>query len=223
MELHVEALFTHDRRLRLRDVNEPWPGAAPAARFFLGRTVEGTAICRFRHDVPDLLVEQMEERVADETVDYREKPKHFEAYLSLLQAEQFTMGPCYLVPAELTPTMQTVRVTRENVTELSRGGFEWLVSEIDYAQPCIALVRDGRAVSVCRSVRIAPRAHEAGLDTLERYRGNGYAAEVVAGWAAAVRETGCLPLYSTSWDNRASRSVARKANLVLYGANFTVT
>ncbi|MFB0844948.1 kasugamycin N-acetyltransferase AAC(2')-IIb [Paenibacillus oleatilyticus] len=224
MEMHVEAMFTHDRNMRIRTINEPWPGEPLAPRFFLGRTIEGSALCRFRYDVPETLARQLEELCADESVvrDFQTKPKHFEAYTNLLQSERFTMGPCYLIPHTTVPTMDVVGVTRENMTELLRGGFEWLISEIDYAQPCIALVREGRAVSVCRSVRITARAHEAGLETLEEFRGRGYAADVVAGWAKAVRNTECIPLYSTLCDNLSSQNVARKSGLSFYGVNFTI-
>lgn len=133
------------------------------------------------------------------------------------------MGPCFLVPDEIVPSIQVIGITRENSTELLHGGFEWLNSEIDYAQPCIALVCEGRAVSICRSVRITSKAHEAGLETLNEFRGRGYAAAVVAGWAIEVRKLEAVPLYSTSWDNAASRSVATKSALSFYGANFTVT
>lgn len=225
MEFHVEALFTHDQNMRLRTINEPWPGEVPAPRFFLGRTTEGSTICRFRYDVPEMLVEQLEGLCADEPIvcDFQTKPKHFEAYMDILQGERFTMGPCFLVPRETAPSMQVVSITRNNMTELLSGGFEWLASEIDYAQPCIALVCENRAVSICRSVRITSRAHEAGLETLDEFRGRGYAAAVVAGWAMAVRKTGRVPLYSTSWENIASQSVARKSALSFYGVNFTVT
>lgn len=225
MELHVEALFMHDRNMRLRTINEPWPGETAAPRFFLGRTSEGTAVCRFRYDVPDTLVEQLERLCAGEQVrtELQAKPKHFEAYMNLLQGEEFTMGPCFFVPVEAEPAVQVVSITREKGTEWLRGGFEWLISEIDYAQPCVALVRDSRAVSICRSVRITSKAHEAGLETLDAYRGKGYAAAVVAGWATAVRKAGRLPLYSTSWDNLASQRVAKKMSLSFYGVNFTIT
>ncbi|MCQ6563314.1 kasugamycin N-acetyltransferase AAC(2')-IIb [Paenibacillus mendelii] len=225
MELHVEALFTHDQNKRLRIINEPWPGEAPAPRFFLGRTIEGTTLCRFRHDVPEMLIEEVERLCADEPVvrDFQTKPKHVESYMDLLQGERFTMGPCFLIPAEAATALQTVSITKENMTEYLRGGFEWLTSEINYVQPCTALICEGRAVSICRSVRITPKAHEAGLETLEEFRGRGYAAAVIAGWAAAVRQTGVVPLYSTSWDNRASQRVAGKSALFWYGVNFTIT
>jgi len=226
MELHVEALFTHDQNMRLHTINEPWPGEALAPRFFLGRTIEGTAICRFRYDVPDVLVKQLEGLCADEPnlSDFQLKPKHFEAYMNLLHGERFTMGPCYLVPVpdEAASSSKMVSITQANSMELLHGGFEWLISEIDYAQPCIALVYESRAVSICRSVRITSRAHEAGLETLDEFRGKGFAAAVVAGWAKAVRSIGSVPLYSTSWENVASQSVARKSALTFYGANFTI-
>ncbi|MFD0681916.1 MULTISPECIES: kasugamycin N-acetyltransferase AAC(2')-IIb [unclassified Paenibacillus] len=225
MELHVEALFTHDQNRRLRTINEPWPGEDPAPRFFLGRTIEGTAFCRFRYDVPEILIEKLEKLGADESIvsDFQTKPKHFETYIKLLQGERFTMGPCFLVPGEAAQTMHTVSITRDNMTEFLRSGFEWLTSEIDYVQPCIALVYEGRAVSICRSVRITSRAHEAGIETLDMFRGKGYAAAVVAGWAMAVRKLECIPLYSTLWGNLASQSVARKSALSFYGVNFTVS
>ncbi|MCC2685476.1 MAG: hypothetical protein K0R75_2375 [Paenibacillaceae bacterium] len=225
MEFHVRALFTHDRNMRLRKVNEPWAGEAPAPRFFLGRTIEGTALCRLRYDVPEGIVEQLAELCADEPAvwDFQAKPKHFDEYMNLLQGERFSMGPCFVIPEEAAPIERVVRITEENCSEFRLDGFEWLAQEIDCVQPCVALVDEGRVVSVCRSVRITPEAHEAGLETIEAYRGRGYAAGVVAGWAAAVRAGGVLPLYSTSWDNLASQSVARKAGLIFYGVNFIIT
>lgn len=224
MELHVEAMFTHDRSLRIHAVNEPWPGDRPAPLFFLGRTVDGAAVRRFRYDVPDSLIGELEALCADEpdADGCPALPKHFEAYRRLLRAEHYTAGPCFLIPECTALPPQTVGMTRSNVAELACGGFEWLSEEIEYVQPCAAVVRDGRAVSICRSVRVTPQAHEAGLETLEAYRGQGFASAAVAGWAAAVRSRGSVPLYSTSWDNMSSQRVAGKSGLVLYGASFTI-
>jgi RimJ/RimL family protein N-acetyltransferase len=89
----------------------------------------------------------------------------------------------------------------------------------------IAVVRSdsGEVVSVCHSARSTPEAAEAGVETARNYRGYGYAPAVVLAWAAAVLDEGRLPLYSTDWTNRASRSVARKLGRVIYGEDCHVT
>lgn len=227
LELHVHALFALNPDLRLRTINEPRGDGGPAPRFFLGRTPEGN-LWRFRHDVPDTLVEQLEALCQAEPVsaDVSAEPRHRGRYLDLLQAhapiQEVHLGPAYLVPPVTKPPADVVAVTREN-PGLLRGGFDWLIPGIADEQPCLALVRGGRALSVCRSVRITPQAHEAGIETLEAFRGRGHAVEALAGWAAAVRRMGCVPLYSTDWGNAASLRVAKKAGLALYGVTFAVT
>ena len=226
MELHVEALFTHDASQRLLTVNEPHGNGALAPRFFLGRTQAGS-VRRFRSDVPDPLVEQLEVLCADEKTsgELLRKPQHFEKYIRLLQShatiQELWMGPAYRVPVEATPPAHAVGITDQNA-DLLRGGFEWLIPRIEDEQPCLAIVREGAAVSICRSVRITSRAHEAGVETLDVFRRRGYASEVVIGWARAVHEMGCVPLFSTSWENVLSQGVARKLALALYGVTFHV-
>ncbi|NBD24904.1 GNAT family N-acetyltransferase [Paenibacillus sp. T1] len=224
MELQAEALYAHDSKGSLLTINEP--GGGPAPRMFLGRTIQGTTVCRFRHDVPDDLVRRLEALCAEDgRGDLRSTPRHFDSYMYLLDAQVYTMGPAYLVPVDLADerpvASNPVTVTRQNA-ELLAGDFDWLIPEVDDAQPCIAAVSDGRAVSVCRSVRIASRAHEAGLETLPEFRGQGYAAAVVAGWAEAVRRADRIPLYSTFWDNHSSRRVAQKLGLACYGTDFVI-
>ena len=94
--------------------------------------------------------------------------------------------------------------------------------ELAAAEPMLALVEDGAAVSLCFSARLTERVAEAGVNTLEGYRGRGYAPTVVTAWAQAIRATGRVPLYSTSWDNAASRAVARKLGLIQYGADLSL-
>jgi len=60
------------------------------------------------------------------------------------------------------------------------------------------------------------------VDTLEAFRGRGHASRVVAAWAIAVRETGRVPLYSTSWGNLASQGVARRLGLGLFGVDLSL-
>lgn len=229
MTIHVEASFTHDASQRILLVNEPWLNdaeRAPAPRFFLGRTTEGH-VWRFRSDLPSQLVDRLEALCSREPVmtNLGEKPAHLEAYLRLLEehepVERVGAGPAYRVPLRAAPPAQPVPITDSNAGVL-RDGFEEMAAELATAQPFFGILQGGCAVSICRSVRITPRGHEAGVETLDDFRGRGYAGDVVARWAVAVDAMGCVPLYSTSWENTASQNVAKKLGTICYGVAFGV-
>lgn len=228
METHVRALFTLDERARLLRVNEPGGGdAAIAPRLFLGRTRRGN-LRRFRADLAGALVEELEALCADEPVcdEPRGLPRHADEYARLLGAHapllEQEAGPAYRFAEYAEPSRMTVALTETDARVLG-GGFEKLIDELREWQPFLAVVEEGRAVSVCRSVRVTREAHEAGVETLPEFRGRGYARDVTAAWARAVRTRGAEPLYSTSWENTASQAVARKLRLVRYGADFHIT
>jgi predicted GNAT family acetyltransferase len=86
----------------------------------------------------------------------------------------------------------------------------------------VVSLAEGRAVSVCASVRIAPTAHEAGVETVSDHRRRGHAVAAVRAWAREVETGGALPLYSTSWDNHASRAVAARVGGELFGWEYCV-
>ena len=94
----------------------------------------------------------------------------------------------------------------------------WVSSATPAMQP-LSVVRNssGEVVAVCHSARSTPMAAEAGVETAQEYRGRGFAGAAVLGWAAAVQAEGRLPVYSTRWVNQASRSVARKLGLIMFG------
>jgi predicted GNAT family acetyltransferase len=94
---------------------------------------------------------------------------------------------------------------------------------VTLSAPLFAIIVDGRAVAVCGSVRHTPPAHEAGVETVLEFRRRGFAAEVVASWAGAVRAAGVTPLYSTSWTNTPSQAVARKLGLICFGSDLHLT
>ena len=226
MKRHAQALFTHDDRGRLRLVNEP--DGAEAPRFFLGRTAAGN-IWRFRFNLPEGLAEQLEAVCLEEptAADLRQGPAHFNEYLSLLEThspvQKFETGPAYVFPDSVArPSREAVTVTRENRDVLSAGLEEW-IPDVPHRRPFLAILHEGRAVSVCCSVRITSEAHEAGVETLDAYRGRGYGADVVAQWAHEVRNMGRTPLYSTSWENVSSQRVAKRLGLRQYGVDFHVS
>jgi RimJ/RimL family protein N-acetyltransferase len=226
IEIQANTLFTHDERGRVHTVNEPDGKAAP--RFFMGRTKDGH-VWRFRDDLPEEVVSQLEALCATEPIphDLRAPPVHLEAFKQALQAhapiQSVESGPAYRFPDEVKPPahVAATRMTRDNAAWL-QPHFAYLVPWLDVMPPVFAIVQGGRAVSVCFSSRIPTVADEAGVETVEAYRGKGYAPAAVAGWAIAIRELGRIPLYSTDWDNLASQSVARKLGLVMYGADLSI-
>jgi hypothetical protein len=227
MSIHVRALFTHNAESRLLLVNEPDSPIAPAPRLFLGRTRIGN-IWRFRADLPENLIQEIDTLCTDEppvNAEFKRPPRHFERYVRLLEkhgsVENVLTGPAYCFPKNILPSRQLLSIA-ENDAERLHGGFEDLVAELPAWQPFVALIEGNRAVSVCRSVRITPEAHEAGVETLPAFRGKGYAKDAVAEWAQRVSAVGAIPLYSTSWENNASQAVARKLGLECYGADFQI-
>ncbi len=227
LDLHLRALFVHGDRGRVVTRNALDRGVAP--RFFLGRTPDGNR-WRFRDDVPEDLAARLESLAADEPVaaDLREPPRHDARYRDLLAGHgtvrEAWSGPAYRFPAALPAAAgDAVPLTAGNATLLLGGDLEPWREDVGHSEPLIALVPDGRAVSVCGSVRITREAHEAGVETSAAARGHGFAVTVVAAWARAVREVGAEPLYSTSWENTASQAVARKLGLIPYASDYWLT
>jgi hypothetical protein len=221
MRMHVEALYTHDARLRIQAINQWSGGTAPL--FFLGRTDEG-AIRRFRTDVPDDLAATVESFREDDARTRR--PAHEFDYIRMfatyVATERPWLGPAFHLASSAAPSVRCVAIDATN-SELLRGGFEAWLPDVPHCRPFIAVIEGGRAVSICASVRITPLAHEAGVETLSAQRGKGHAVGVVAGWAEAVRALGAMPLYSTSWDNAPSQRVAEKVGASMFGVDFHIT
>lgn len=225
MRFHIEALFTHDAAGNLDRVNESNGAAAP--RLFVGRTVDGV-VRRFRHDVgPDVRREVdaalHEEHLERHTLDARMDASRYQAILGRVAPVQQTwQGPAFVFPDEIPTSTDAVRVTHENA-QLLRPYLESWLSDVGVSGPMYAVVVDGHAVAVCASVRQTSMAHEAGVDTVVSFRGRGFAGQVVAAWARAVRDDSLIPLYSTSWENDASRAVARKLGLAQFGSDLHIT
>lgn len=97
-----------------------------------------------------------------------------EEYLRLPDAKEADYGPCYWIP-ELPMPDDVVFLNQENIQSFLPDAFSWLAQEISYVLPCAAVIQNGQAVTICRSVRISNEAAEAGLETLFVYRGRGYA------------------------------------------------
>lgn len=216
----TEALFrVADGRMTV--VNEPWEAEKPAPRAFLGATLDGRKAAWFRNDVADEAVARVTAlfQAAPAVAPGDCAPANAGAYLAALGADKFTFEWCYRVDEDALPAGSAcASIDGRNATALSGAWFDWLPPEVDFEQPCMAVMRGGAIASLCRSVRRHGAIHEAGIETHPAHRGQGLALIALGGWARAVWDLGGVALYSHRGDNGASRRVAEKAGLVRYGA-----
>ena len=191
------------------------------------RTSQGN-VWRYRHDLPRDVVRALEAVASTERVrtDFREQPASLALYRGLLDGhapvEDVYVGPAFRFPAEAIPAGDAELIHADN-SELLRPYFPDWLPVVDECRPYLAIVRDNVAVSVCHSARRSARAAEAGIETHRDFRMQGYATAAVAGWSEAVRDEGLIPLYSTSWENGPSLSVARPLGLIVYCENLHLT
>jgi len=229
---HLDSLYLSDARGRLTGINQ-WDGG-PVPRFHLVRAPERNA-WRFRADLDPALIGALEALCQAEPVggDLHADPRLADDALELLNRaspiEAIWRGPAYAFPPDppfeadlpFTADGRVVAVTPDNAALLTRWLPDWL-PDVAHRQPFLAAIEDGAATAVCASVRITARTHGAGVETHPSFRRRGMARRVVSAWAHAVRRQGAEPNYSTSWDNVASQSVARRLGLSLIAADFHV-
>jgi hypothetical protein len=228
METYIATGYSTNADGRLQFVNEPGDAYAPP-RFVMGRTSEGN-LWRFRYDLPIDLIRELEHLCQAEpvSIEYEGQPHGAEAIRAVLQAykpiEVEERGPVYLIPDGIPVPNNVVSISDANVHVLKKG-FPWrgpLPTTFEIG-PFTGTIIEGFAVSLCYCARLATQAASAGVDTLEQFRGHGYAAGAVAGWAAEVRRRGLLPMYGTFWENHASRRVIQKLGMLHFGEKWCIT
>ena len=215
-ELCLRTRYVFDEDGRIVSTREPSPGRGPA--FILVRGAAGCAWAIHR-DVEPKAADEVESLTAEEPPisDLRTPPVHAERYMSLVGGE-LRSGPAFTFPETLPPPGETETI--DDLRQLEASFTGWTADDIPDASPIVAVMEDGRAVSVCFCARRADFAAEAGLETAPEFRGRGLGPRVASAWALAVRESGRTPLYSTTWTNEASLAVARKLALTPYAATW---
>jgi RimJ/RimL family protein N-acetyltransferase len=230
--LQADTLFLSDPDGRLRYVREPGyaePDLEPAPRLFLGRTRLGH-IWRFRHDLPNSLVGELTElcQAAPRVVSLAAPPPTIAAIRDALEAHTAITheerGPAFWISNLVPASSMHTSLVREANAHLLNEHFPWKRTSLSGVATGLlaATIVGGSAVSICYCARLTNRAAEAGVETIAAARGRGYASAAVAVWAAAVLQRGLLPLYSTSWENGASRGVARKLGMYGYAEDWSI-
>lgn len=217
-ELQLRTLFVLDEARRIVGTREATPGSGPLLSLIRDRESCAWAV---RADVARDVADELDRLAAKEppVADLRQAPVHAERYASLLEG-RVDSGPSFVFPERIARPADVVLI--EDVDVLSRHFSGWMASEIPGCAPIVGVVEDGHAVSACFSARRSNEAAEAGVETAVYWRGRGLAPRVTAAWASAVRGSGRIPLYSTSWSNGASLGVARKLGLVGFGCVWSV-
>ena len=204
---------------RIRGTRELEPSPGPLFALIRGRATCAWAV---RADVARDVADELEALAHDETPlsDFRDAPVHAERYRSLV-AGSVDSGPSFEFPEAIAQPSGVALI--EDVALLTHHFSGWQASEIPECAPIVGVVEDGHVVSVCFCARRSDMAAEAGVETAVEFRGRGLGPRVTAAWALAVRASGRIPLYSTSWTNEASLAVARKLGLVAYASTWSVS
>jgi GNAT superfamily N-acetyltransferase len=216
LEELVAARFAHDERGRL---------AGPAPALYLVRSADG-AVVRCHARLPDDVAKRLRAIAERPRGRPRAWAREYGAYLDALAKvapiSAMRAGPLYLCPPNLPGRDSCVRLGPDNADLLEGGELEEWIPDARAGMLMMAVVEDGRAVSLCASVHASADFHHAGVETAPSWRGRGLADRAVAAWAERVRVLGATPLYSTTFDNLASQTVARRLGLALIASEFEV-
>ncbi len=223
VDLHLANICDFDERGRLT-VERTGGSGTPSPRL---RLVLAASAHRWfcRADVEDARAEQLNALAASEPVTgtIPAWPRHREAYRDILGASDDDEygGPAFVLPERPLPDGPAVELGEADRPLLERHMEGW-ARDFEASRPFGAVVEHGAVVSVCANARRLSAAVEAGVETVEAYRGRGYARAATAVWASVIRREGLVPLYSTSWDNVASQRIAASLGAVQYAVDYTV-
>lgn len=217
-QLQLETLYILNKQGRILTTRDHH--LSPGARFVLIRSASACAWA-IRADIQDSLAAHIDDLARQEIAvdDLRRQPVHAERYTALLGG-RIDSGPAFTFPESLPHSTGTIVI--DEVAMLKENFQGWSARELPDCSPIVGVVEQHHAISVCFSARTSTVSAEAGVETTARFRGRGLGSRVTAAWAWAVRGSGRLPLYSTSWSNKASLGVARKLGLEMCASDWSL-
>lgn len=219
--IHLASLYLSAANGGISAINQ-WDGG-PVPRLHLCRGPSSVR-WRLRADLPQDLIDRLTPLLAREQpagVD-PSPPDHHADYLRLLgPVSGLHAGPALAASEIRSPGTGAVPIDAANAEVLKSLMPDWL-SDVPHRSPFFAALVDDAAVAVCASVRITDAAHQAGVEVHPSFRRQGHGHTAVAAWAAAVAALGARPLYSTTWDNVASRRLADSLGFTPFGSDYVL-
>lgn len=203
---------------RIVSTLEPQPAIGPSFTLIRGRSERVWAVGA---GVDPEIAKELDRLAALEPPldDWRDPPRFANRYRDILGGE-LVSGPALEFPEQIVAPSHVTLI--DDATRLERHFPAWTAEEMPGRTPMAVILVDGQAVSLCGCARRTDEAAEASLEAAEQFRGRGLAQQVTAGWAVAVRASGRMPLYSTSWENTASLAVACKLGLSIDAASWSI-
>ena len=228
MRLHLQTLFRFDSAGRLVSTNETPPFAAP--RLFLGRTREGNS-WHLRHDLPTGQAAELTAMLEEEPPlgELGAEPLCLARAIVILARDlpvtAIHRGPAFVFESAPEASAGTLPLGPENLArfhpQLREMG--WTEGLDESQQPCFGVEADGAIVALCHSSRLSSEGAAAGVSAAPDYRRRGFARRVVEAWAREVVLSDRMALYSTTWDNTASRAIADGLGLRFFGEDCHIT
>jgi len=224
--LHLESLYRLDPRGRLRALNDGSGQRPPRLVVVLAPGVRRSLV---RDDLDAALVARLAKVVEREPPpgSLARAPAQRDSLVALLDSvepvQRTFCGPAYVLPPTAPAACGRARVLAEADRDMLEAHFPGWARDFEASRPLAAVIDQGVAVSICGCARRRTRAVEAGVETALAWRGRGFARAATAAWATALRELGCVPLYSTEWSNIGSQRVALALGAQQYAVDFNVT
>jgi RimJ/RimL family protein N-acetyltransferase len=236
IEIQAATMFVPAADGRMLRENDP--DQSPGPRLYLGGCASGN-IVRIRHDVGDETARAITGLAAEEPplIESDHPPRHLNEYVRLLEAEEpvreRAVGLVYHLPSDIAHKHRrdvpfTFSATPEGdrlLSALAEQGMPQALVEVgfvavtDFWEPWCVAFHGAEIASIAFAARLGPDGADAGLNTMPRFRGQGFGPAVTAAWAShpSLRERTLF--YSTDRTNRASRRVAEKLSLRFIGAS----
>ncbi|MEK3915941.1 GNAT family N-acetyltransferase [Paenibacillus sp. FSL H7-0331] len=216
MNIQAATLYVLNEKNKIIGINERNQTSVTAV--FIGRTRESISTY-FHTDLPQSIVEEIQQHTL-ESIHVLNLCRIIEKYKPV---KDIWIGPAFTFNQDnMFISESEITLIDESNKNLLLQHFSELLGELEERMPIAAYIINDEAVSVCCSARISSQAAEAGLMTIEPYRGKGIGQKVVHKWSDEIFKQGLLPIYSTSWDNLSSQRVAQKLGLIQFGMDFSI-